>query len=402
MRRSAHLALYLTACSVSVAQSRWTEPQFLAAVEQRSPALAVVRASIAVARAEAAGRGLYPNPSVSYSREGAGFTEFFQAEQPLAISGRLRLLRQAGAAQIGVAEAEAALAQWQIRTDARNVFGNALLARARVEIVEASTSDIRDVVRILRAREREGEGSRYDRLRAERELAERESETGVARAALAIADAELRSFLPPEVAQVAIDGRLATASPVLTYEEALNIAREARPELRVARADLERFRLERSAAARLRYPDPIISAGVKRADIGSRNAAGAVVSISVPLPVFNTGATEVQRFTAEAQRVQARLAAIERRISSEVEGSYRAAGLQQQALAAYEATVPPGADELVKIARTAYDEGEIGILELLDAFRSAHSSRQRIVQMQASAREAWIRLEAAVGSEIVK
>ena len=43
--------------------------------------------------AEARGRPLYANPRVSYSRESAGFTEFFQAEQTLPVTGRLQLLR---------------------------------------------------------------------------------------------------------------------------------------------------------------------------------------------------------------------------------------------------------------------------------------------------------------------
>jgi len=86
----------------------WTEPRVVEKFLEQSPFAREARARTAITRAEAKGRTLYSNPSFNYSREGAGLTEFFQAEQTLPASGRLRLLRQAGDSAVRAVEAEGA------------------------------------------------------------------------------------------------------------------------------------------------------------------------------------------------------------------------------------------------------------------------------------------------------
>jgi outer membrane protein TolC len=64
----------------------------------------------------------------------------------------------------------------------------------------------------------------------------------------------------------------------------------AREDYRAEQRRLEQFRLEQQAAERLRIPEPVVTAGLKRADVGqNRIANGAAVSVSVPLPLFNRG-----------------------------------------------------------------------------------------------------------------
>jgi outer membrane protein TolC len=54
-------------------------------------------------------------------------------------------------------------------------------------------------------------------------------------------------------------------------------------------------------------------------------------------------------------------------------------------------------DELTQIAEVAYREGEVGILELLDAVRTASRARFRSIELKLDARLAQIALERAVG-----
>ena len=58
--------------------------------------------------------------------------------------------------------------------------------------------------------------------------------------------------------------------------------------------------------------------------------------------------------------------------------------------------------ELVKIATVAYQEGEIGILQLLDAYRTQRQAQLRMLEIQAAVKEAQIELERAVGEELGK
>ena len=75
----------------------------------------------------------------------------------------------------------------------------------------------------------------------------------------------------------------------------------------------------------------------------------------------------------------------------------RALSMRQAALS----QEPQGAaDELVQIAEVAYREGEVGILELLDAIRTASRARTRNIDLRRDARLAQIALERAVGDPL--
>jgi hypothetical protein len=91
--------------SVATGQDR-TEREVVELIVRDGPQARAIRAETEVTRREQLARLAYPNPSVTYSREGAGFTEFFQAEQSLPIFGTRDALSRAGVAATAAAEAE--------------------------------------------------------------------------------------------------------------------------------------------------------------------------------------------------------------------------------------------------------------------------------------------------------
>ncbi len=71
-------AVGLLAPSVAAGQAR-TEREVVELIVRDGPQARAIRAESEVTRREQAARLSYPNPSVTDSREGAGFTEFFRA-----------------------------------------------------------------------------------------------------------------------------------------------------------------------------------------------------------------------------------------------------------------------------------------------------------------------------------
>ena len=92
--------------------------------------------------------------------------------------------------------------------------------------------------------------------------------------------------------------------------------------------------------------------------------------------------------------MEAERASIEYRIRSEITGASEVLAVRQTALSRDQ---QGAADELVQIAEVAYREGEVGILELLDAVRTASRARMRSIDLRLDARLAQIALERAVG-----
>jgi cobalt-zinc-cadmium efflux system outer membrane protein len=197
------------------------------------------------------------------------------------------------------------------------------------------------------------------------------------------------------VTSVAGARTLSTAAPAL---DAL-VARAAttRAELRVVQQQGERAASEATAARRARLPSPSLFGGVKRADDAGGRETGGVFGVTLSVPLFDTGGREAARWEAERARADAERAAIEQRVRGEIAGASEVLSLRQAALAQEQ---QGAADELAQIAVVAYREGEVGILELLDAVRTASRARMRSIELRLDARLAQIALERAVGETL--
>jgi len=385
--------LGLVVPSLAMAQAR-TEREVVDLIVRDGPQARAIRAAADVTRHEQLARLAYPNPGVTYSREGAGFTEFLQVEQSVPLFAARGAVSRAGVAATAAVEAERDARLWMLRADAA-VFAARLTAeQGRLETAQTYTRDIERLIDILRTREREGEGSRFDRLRAEQEL--RDGRLLVTSAAVAVADARaaLSAMLPRDVTLSRIAGAPDGQQPPPPVETMMTRAASTRAELRSLERFSERADLEAEAARRARLPSPTISGGLKRADDESGRARGGVFGVSLTVPLFDAGGREAARWTAERVRVEAERASVEHQIRGEISRASEALALRQAALSEDQESA---GDELTRIAEVAYREGEVGILELLDAVRTASRARMRSTDVRLDARLAQIALERAVG-----
>jgi cobalt-zinc-cadmium efflux system outer membrane protein len=402
-KRAAAFALYAAAVSGLCTAQEWTEASIVAEFLNQSPQAREARARVAVAEAEARGRTRHSNPRVNYSRESAGLTEFFQAEHTLPVSGRIKLLRQSGASSVRATVAEGAFDLWQARIALRQSFFLLLATQERETIYAAAIAEIERVIGVLRQREIEGEGSRFDRLRTERERAELLAELTLVRAEIEIERGRLLAYLRPDIQIGKVSGQLESAVAAPDIADLTRHAMNVREDVKAEQGRLEQFRLEQRAAEKLRIPEPVLNAGLKRADVGgNRIGFGPVVGISIPLLVFNKGQDEVARFTAEQERISARLQILTRQIRSAIEGSARAYAIRAQARDNFRRELADSGPDLIRIATVAYQEGEIGILQLLDAYRSQRQAQLRMIEIQSAVKEGQIELERVVGEELGK
>lgn len=393
---------WFAACVVAVpfialAQERSAD-EVVDAIVRDGPRAIAIRSDVEVVRRDQQARLAFPNPAVVYSREGAGFTEFLQVEQPLPIFGVRGALTRAGVAATAAAEAERDVRLWDLRTEATRLVTRWLWTQARVEATAGDVQAVDRLVGLLRVREREGEGSRFDRLRAEQELAELKQAAVTAGIELTEARGAVRSLLPPGVEVTRVTGPLTSARTPSDRESLVARARTARAELRALQSGLDRTALEADAARRSRWPSPVVSGGLKRADTGVATASGGVIGLHLGIPLFDTGARQLARWTAEGARIAAERAALDQQVRAEVVWASEALAIRRQAVA--EAGDDAGGAELVATAEVAYREGEIGIVALLDAVRTASRARMRDLERRLDVRLAEIALERVVGERL--
>jgi outer membrane protein, heavy metal efflux system len=386
-------AVGLVVPSLGTAQDR-TEREVVELIVRDGPQARAIRSESEATRREQLARLAYPNPAVTYSRESAGFTEFFQAEQLVPLFGARAALSRAGVAATAAAEAERDARLWTLRSDAAAAVARLVAGQARLELAQMHTREVERLIEILRTREREGEGSRFDRLRAELEL--RDARQLVTSAAVSVVEARaaLSGLLPRDIALTRVVGTVEPQPLPVTADVLIAKAASTRAELRALRQLSERAAAEAEAARRARRPSPNVFGGLKRTDDVSGRQTGAVFGLSVSVPLFDAGGRESARWAAERARVEAERASIEYRIRSEIAGASEVLSMRQAALSEEQ---QGAAQELVQIAEIAYREGEAGILELLDAVRTASRARGRSIDLRLEARLAQIALERAVG-----
>jgi cobalt-zinc-cadmium efflux system outer membrane protein len=379
-----------------------TEAQVLARLSDESPRVQVVRSAVDLARADVLAAARWPNPRVSFNREGvAGVTEhMLTVGQVLPITGRIRLDVGAAAARVDAAASRADDEIRRLRADMRLAFTQLWAAQARERELTRSAARLRDLADVLARREAAGEAAGFDRLRADREVIEVDADRSIAAAEGARAQGVLVSyFAAPLDAQVVEAQRIPQPPGMIpSVEQLVARAETARPAFAALQHELEAADLAERAARRRLIPEPEVVGGTKSSDAGAGDT-GSIIAVHIDVPLFDRARPERARAQARAAQVRAETTALRLTLVTQI-AAWRTAVIERRAIAErYRQAVAGGADEIERIAFVSYEAGERGILELLDAHRTAAAARARQADLDAAAREAEIELEFLSGWE---
>ena len=389
-------------CSV-VRGEDLTETQALLRLSSASPQARALALQVELARATARTEGLPPNGSIALSREdAAGVAEtYFLYQQSLPITGRRNLLRRAAEAAAESEKMHVDLRLHELRVELRLAFLDVLHAQERLRVLRAERARLVEVVDILRKREQAGESSGYDRLRAERELSLLAAEEGSSEARLKSAQGTLASFFgPPQVAGTLVAVGTLRIPPLPDLDSL--IARSLkRGDIQAAEYMVESSTWALEAAHRKLYPEPILTGGLKSPVVTGRRDSGYVLSITVPLPLFDRGKPESARAMVARRAAVSQAEAIREQLRFRVKGAWEETQARLLTASAYQDHAVTQTEDLVKIARAAYEGGEAGILELLDALRIKLEVQLRLLDLSAAARRAALELERLVGEEVI-
>lgn len=378
-----------------------TEKELIERFLAHNPQLRELQAGFAALREDLRGRTFYPNPTAIYTREGAGFAEFFEFEQPIILTDRRRHLREAGTAALRASEYSMAQNMWELRSDLRLAFHHLLEAQEKQRIMRSAIGEFEKVVQILRVREAEGEGSRFDLIRADRELFESRADLSTVEAALASLQNTLTAItLVPQLSKTRAIGDMTHLPSSPSVEDLIKRALARRQDYLAAKTQIERFAKEELAARRLRIPDPILTVGFKRGEGFPTTRNGSVVAVTVPIPLFDRGQAKVAIAEAEQEKARARLDFLERQIQAQVTAAHAAYALRKTMVEQYRRETEKSGMELVAIAKTAYEEGEKTILELLDVYRVSRQAELRVLELLTATKDAQIEIDRVVGEEV--
>jgi cobalt-zinc-cadmium efflux system outer membrane protein len=346
------------------------ESQVLATVLARHPQVRALRMELESARRLERGANLPHAPIVLLSPEltTGGVGEQFLLQQPLELNG-------ARQARVRLARAEYALVRAQAELELNDLLADALAAyheyayRAQIATVAQEALQLAEQTREkIRLQVEVGARAGIDLIQADIERERVRQHAALRQAEAAAALERLRAALGGvSLDEVATADTRATPTPSLSPDTPLAVRIE-QARLQAAQAQAQQIRVEG-------LPDLGVQVRIERfRDARTRPAFG----LSVSLPFLDYGARQ-QQLRAQQQRAEAqqqRLLAVRIRY----EGA-RAAAQQryEQARAraeAYQQRILPQAEQLVQATQTGLEVGQISILQLLEAQRTARQVRE--------------------------
>lgn len=354
----------------------------IASAVAASPDVATAREAAIAARGRERQAAAIANPTVSYNREQTGSgalansQDVLELEQPLELGGARGARTLAARFRREAAEVRVRATQSQVAYEATVAYANAVSAERRSKLASLIADSFAEAERVSSKRLNAGDASgfsvrrirlektRYAVLRAEALL---ESRTAML---------QLWSLLPADVDRSRLLELNLPAIRLLiapnSADSAPLIALNSRPDIAALTLESRATTADANVARRERIPMPVIAAGAKRESVGGTAQGGIVAGLRFPLPLWDRRAGNVEAYDAEARRWTAELAAARRRAGREIVEASDALRTAEQQLDTMTPQIAEDAAATLRAAQAAYAEGEISLLEWLDANRAYH------------------------------
>lgn len=359
-----------------------------------------IEGSLSEAQSVITGVSHWDNPVFSYALDLPGkrnqnaLENSYMLSQKIDLSGR-RGLQQSAAKlhlQSVVAANQSRLALFKAETRLR--FFDVLHRQQRIKVIDTWTKRLAELQQIIAKRESAGDVSGYDLRRLQRETA-----SAVARqqteAALLQQSWERLLALWENHGTVdkkqGVSGELLPATP--TPLQQLLATLEQSPELRSLAHQKSALDLNTKAAERWMIPTFNLGVGAKTYDAPSYSDTGLLVTVDVPLPLWSQNNAERVRFRAQTQKAESEYQLAYQKTQGEIRALWQQLSGLLQAVKTFKQQGQSVSNELIGIAVSSYQGGEIGILELLDAYRERQSYQLELLGLIYKARQANIELD---------
>jgi cobalt-zinc-cadmium efflux system outer membrane protein len=354
------------------------------------------RAHVEEAEADVLAASTWTNPTLEFGRDklGSERERSWQISQPFDLSGRRGLRADAARQRVRASEADNRGRRDERVATLRRTFHETLRLQEAQRAVGAWAQRFAVIDGVVAKLARAGEVAGYDRRRLAREQRSAEAKLAETRAELERSRARLAGLIGKEVGGE-LAGPLQPEAPPPLPE--LQGKLPARPEFAALAARAEAAQADNAAAQR-NFPELTLGVGGKRVEDGPLRDNGNTVMLSFSLPLFDRQQAGDRRSAAQAMAARAELGLARQQAEGELLGMHRQATQLAAAAARYRSEAVAPSAELLRIAENAYQAGEAGVLELLDAYKGALEAELTALDLEAKARMARIELDQLTGN----
>lgn len=366
---------------------------------QNNPTGTAAAAGIDATRGRTRQAGALPNPVIGYSGEEIKTGDLdrrgehgFFVEQTIPLGGKLRLSRNVFQRTIEQAEAVRDLQRLRILSSVRRAYYSVLLTERRIEVQERLVALASEAVGVTAQLFNVGAADRPDYLAIEIESRRLQLQLNRSRNDRFALRAQLAALTGVrDVADRPLTGSIDAAIPSLERDQIIRTVLEQSPELRAARADLERTRAVTARSRRETFPDLFLRGGSAYnrehgEDTGRPIGWEGTVEAGVSVPLFNRNAGGIAAARADESRAQAEVVRLELSLQSRAASQFAEYLTALRSAEAYRTEILPRAEEAYRLYLSRYREMAAAYPQVLVAQRTFFEMSTEYLQ---SLNEAW-------------
>ncbi|MBI5585276.1 MAG: TolC family protein [Deltaproteobacteria bacterium] len=343
-----------------------------------------------------------PNPALKYYTESLRNGETDQ-ETIYALSQTVDLSGRRGR-KIEAASANKEAGGFFLEQEIAGLLAHMKQLYCRVLLLKANEQALTDMARMFsevegktEARVKAGDAAPADLLKLTAEKGKTVRGLAAVRTNLKAERRRLGLLLNNPDGETDVSGQLLFNPVALDREELLDFSLKNRSDLKGQERAVAASGSSLAAARKMWIPPIDLEAGYKKRTGGFE---GWVAGISIPLPLFDRNQAGVSRAQAELEQSKVSLEALQKSVRQEVPLLVEQITSQQARIEDLNRQRET-ARELTKIAGLAYEEGETGLLELLEAVRT---EKEFVLEYNQALYEHWssiLELEKVSGTKLI-
>ena len=346
----------------------------------------------------------WPNPTLGYRREDLRDNGLESGEWIAGIGIPLGRLWTRGAqikaaqAEIQVASVEAIQTRQTLRYAVQQAYVNTYFAQQHHQIWQTVSAQFAEATRIGEVRFAEGDIGHYEQQRLALEARQYQQREALAhvrwtqhRQRLVLLFTPQKVHTDYDLAPVRFDTSRVADLPLLERQALKN-----RGDVLRAQAEYRARSAEKKAARRQLWPESELFIGYKEQ---RDNFQGIAAELSLELPFFDREQGEIRRAEAAAQQQRRRVEWLEQQALQEVRQAHARYRLYREQIKGMGDAQPP--EHMLDIARYAYGEGEMNLVEWMDAVRAYGENFDLRFALMENYQLSLFELEQATGTPLV-
>jgi outer membrane protein, heavy metal efflux system len=378
----------------------------LAELEQmalkNNPTFAQAEAAMRAAEGRRVQAGLLPNPIVGYAGEELSFRafsnkseHFFFIEQEIPLGGKLAKSRRIVESEQLQAAIEAEAQKLRILNTVRQLYFEALGAQQLVDIRSQLAKLTNEAVSVTEELMNLGQADQPDQLEIEVEAKKADLDLLRAENTLASLWQVLAAVAGnPTLSARRVAGDLDKGLPEIDREATITFLLRESPEIKIARAQIERARAALVRAKAERLPDMLVRGGIgystERLELGSapfpkRTGPEARIELGFRLPVFNRNQGNIAAAEAELSSAEREVQRVEFSLRARLAEAFTNYQNATRKVEAYRTAILPR-------AKKSFDLYMINFQQMAAAYPQALIAKRSYLQSQSEYVEALVEL----------